>query len=183
MLAWRSSALLMPLLCSTCWPYAICTPDTSTPIARSLGWRTATAMRLPPAEQPSSSTRAVLAAGASTPKMWAMACSRSGADWGKGRDWYGVWSYVLRMLSVCLVMRNFSVFKSASHALGACVFFAFWCVLVRLASCYTQFAAGNQGGGFGDKKNRAKIILTVFKARLPKNYYPHKHRRQPNIWR
>ena len=39
------------------------------------------------------------------------------------------------------------------------------------------------GGGFGDKKNRAKIILTVFKARLPKNYYPHKHRRQPNIWR
>jgi hypothetical protein len=58
-----------------------------------------------------------------------------------------------------------------------------FCVLVRLASCYTQFAAGNQGGGFGDKKNRAKIILTVFKARLPKNYYPHKHRRQPNIWR
>ncbi len=54
------------------------------------GCAAANGMRLPPAAQPISSTRAVDTSATSSPKRWAIAAKCPGADWGNEFEVYGV---------------------------------------------------------------------------------------------
>ncbi len=60
--------------------------DRSSPVNRAPGKRAASGMMLPPAAQPSSSTRARSAAGAGMPNSAATAASRAGWVSGNGID-------------------------------------------------------------------------------------------------
>ena len=116
--AWRSSRLSRFIAATRCWPWLICTPDRSSPKTFDPGWRAANGIRLPPEEQPSSSTLDVATSGVFKPNRCATATRCSGAVCENGCEVYGTWSYWLLTCSTALLIPHFPLCHRAAWSPG-----------------------------------------------------------------